>query len=50
MPKAYKRCVKKVQAKGARNPHAVCTAANAGNVKTVRKREAAQRRKRKRRA
>lgn len=47
MPKAYKRCVKKVARKGVRNPHAVCTAANAGNVKAVRKREA-RARKRKR--
>ena len=40
MPEKYKRCVRKTAAKGVRNPHAVCTAANAGNVKAVRKREA----------
>jgi len=44
MPKAYKRCVRKVAAKGVKNPHAVCTAANAGNIKGVRKREARRRR------
>ena len=40
MPAAYKRCVAKVGAKkGVRNAHAICTAANAGNVKQVRKQE-----------
>lgn len=39
MPAAYKRCVKKVARKGARNPHAVCTAANAGNVKAYRRKK-----------
>lgn len=39
MPKAYKRCVEHVRGK-VDNPHAVCTAANAGNIKQYRKREA----------
>ncbi len=38
MPAAYKRCVEHVRGK-AKNPHAVCTASNAGNVKQFRKRE-----------
>jgi hypothetical protein len=41
MPAAFKRCVKEV--KGAKNPYAVCTAANAGGIKQVRKQEAAAR-------
>lgn len=46
MPKAYKRCVEKVaRQKGTRRAHAICTAANAGNVKAVRKREARKKRK-----
>ena len=48
MPAAYKRCVRKVARKGVRNPHAVCTATNAGNIKQVRRREAAARKRRKR--
>lgn len=41
MPKAYKRCVAKVsKQKGVRSAHAICTNANAGNVKQVRAREA----------
>lgn len=41
MPEKYKRCVEKVSRKGeVDNPHAVCTAANAGNIKQVRKKEA----------
>lgn len=39
MPAAYKRCVKKVAQRGVKNPHAVCTASNAGNIKEVRKKE-----------
>lgn len=41
MPKAYKRCVRKVRAKGhsKSSAHAICTKANAGNVKAVRKKE-----------
>lgn len=45
MPEKYKRCVREVAKKGARNPHAVCTAANAGNIKQVRKKEAAARKR-----
>ena len=46
MPKAYKRCVSKVRKSGKSkdSAHAICTKANAGNVKAVRKREAAKRR------
>lgn len=45
MPKAYKRCVNSVsKQKGVRSAHAICTAANAGGIKGVRKREARQRR------
>lgn len=42
MPAAYKRCVKHVKAKGhsEQSSHAICTAANAGNIKKVRKQEA----------
>jgi hypothetical protein len=41
MPEKYKRCVEKVSKKGnVDNPHAVCTAVNAGNIKKVRKDEA----------
>lgn len=42
MPKAYKRCVSHVKAKGhsESSSHAICTAANAGNIKKVRKQEA----------
>lgn len=42
MPTAYKRCVKHVKAKGhsESSSHAICTAANAGNIKKVRKQEA----------
>lgn len=41
MPAAYKRCVRKVRAKGhsTSSAHAICTAANAGNIKAVRRRE-----------
>ncbi len=39
MPKAYKRCLAKVRGK-VRSPHAVCTAADAGGIKTYRKRKA----------
>lgn len=42
MPAAYKRCVRHVTGK-VRNPHAVCTAANAGNIKKYRKKEAKRR-------
>ena len=50
MPEKYKRCVRKVRAKGGvRNPHAICTAANAGNIKQYRKREAKKKRKGKKR-
>lgn len=46
MPKAYKSCVRQVgHKKGARSAHAICTAANAGNIKAARKREAAARRR-----
>lgn len=48
MPPAYRRCVSKVaRQKGVRSAHAICTAANAGNVKAVRRREATGRRRRK---
>ena len=41
MPKAYKRCVKKVaQKKGTKSAHAICTAKDAGGVKAYRKRKA----------
>lgn len=41
MPEKYKSCVRKVaQKKSVRSAHAICTAANAGNVRQVRKREA----------
>lgn len=42
MPEKYKRCVKHVEAKGhsTSSAHAICTAANAGNIKKVRKAEA----------
>jgi len=41
MPAKYKRCVKKVKAKGhsTSSAHAICTKANAGNVKAYRKRK-----------
>lgn len=41
MPVKYKRCVKEVQAKGhsKSSSHAICTAANAGGIKQVRKQE-----------
>lgn len=42
MPAAYKRCLKHVEGK-VRNKYAVCTAANAGGIKQVRKSEAAAR-------
>lgn len=44
MPEAFKRCVRKVRGT-VRNAYAVCTAANAGNVKAVRKQEAKQRKR-----
>ena len=45
MPKAYKRCVRKVaKIKGTDSAHAICTAKNAGNIKAVRKREKRARR------
>ena len=39
MPKAYKRCVRKLMAQGKseRAAHAICTKRNAGNVKAYRK-------------
>lgn len=37
MPAAYERCLRHVRGK-VRNEHAVCTAANAGNVKEYRRR------------
>jgi hypothetical protein len=40
MPPAFKRCVKKVAAKkGKDSAYAICTAANAGNIKKVRQQE-----------
>jgi hypothetical protein len=36
MPAAYKRCVKKV---GGKKAHAICTAANVGGIKEIRKKE-----------
>ena len=41
MPKKYKDCVKKVQAKGhsESSSHAICTAANAGGIQQVRRKE-----------
>jgi len=46
MPAKYKRCVREVsKTKGTRSAHAICTAANAGNIKQVRKREARARKK-----
>lgn len=48
MPAAYKRCLKHVQGR-VRNPHAACTAVNAGGIQEYRKREAAQRARRKKR-
>lgn len=41
MPKAYKRCVRKVKAKGhsTSSSHAICTARNAGKIKQYRKRK-----------
>ncbi len=39
MPEKYKRCVRKVARKGVDNPHAVCTAVDAGGIKAYRKRE-----------
>lgn len=40
MPEKYKKCVAKVSKQsGVKNPHAICTAANAGNIKSYRKRE-----------
>lgn len=40
MPEKYKRCVRKVsRQKGTRSAHAICTAANAGDIKRVRKEE-----------
>lgn len=42
MPAAYERCLKHVEGK-VKNKHAVCTAANAGNIKQHRKREASLR-------
>jgi hypothetical protein len=47
MPAAFKRCVKKVAAKkGTKSAYAICTAANAGGIKQVRKKEARARRRR----
>jgi hypothetical protein len=41
MPKAYKRCVRKVsRKKGVRSAHAICTASDAGGVKAYRKKKA----------
>jgi len=47
MPAAYKRCVKHVEAKGKNksSAHAICTSANAGNIKQVRAKEAKARSK-----
>lgn len=46
MPKAFKRCVKKVAAKkGVKSAYAICTAANAGNIKAMRRKEVAAKRK-----
>jgi hypothetical protein len=42
MPEKFKRCVEHVKGqKGVRSAYAICTAANAGNIKQVRKQEAA---------
>lgn len=49
MPAKYKSCVAKVARKGVRSPHAVCTKANAGNIKSVRKKEARSGRARRKR-
>lgn len=45
MPKKFKDCVKKVQDKGHSkdSSYAICTAANAGNIRKVRKEEAKKR-------
>lgn len=44
MPAAYERCVEHVRGrKDVKNPHAVCTAKNAGNVKQYRRRKAKRR-------
>lgn len=44
MPAKYKRCVSHVQAQGKskKSAHAICTAANAGNIKKVRAKEKAR--------
>ncbi len=41
MPVKYKRCVRKVKAKGhsTSSSHAICTSVNSGNVKQYRKRK-----------
>ena len=41
MPKKYKDCVKKVQAKGKSesSAHAICTSVNAGGIQQVRRKE-----------
>jgi hypothetical protein len=41
MPKRYKDCVRKVEAKGhdKSSAHAICTSVNAGGIKQVRKAE-----------
>ena len=40
MPAAFERCVKHVKGqKGVKSAYAVCTAANAGNIKEYRKHE-----------
>jgi hypothetical protein len=48
MPEKFKRAVRKLAKKpGIRNAYAVATAANIGNIKQVRKREAKKRRAKK---
>jgi hypothetical protein len=50
MPAKYKRCVSHVEAKGhsTSSAHAICTSANAGNIRQVRRSEAAAKRQSKR--
>ena len=38
MPAAYERCLKHVRGK-VKNPHAACTAVNAGNVREYRRKK-----------
>lgn len=46
MPEAFKRCVRNVGSKkGTKSAYAICTAANAGGIKSYRKREAKRRKR-----